>query len=75
MVEDEPSRLKIGYVTTTRHHARGAWSAELRLREGALSIQVQSTASPRSALFWLGLPLARWLQLRARRRALEEFAK
>lgn len=75
VIEDEPSRIKIGYVTTNRQHARGAWSAELRLREGVLSIQVQSTASPRSALFWLGLPLARWLQLRARRRALEEFAK
>jgi len=75
VVEDDAHRFQIGYVTTSRHHARGIWCAELQIRERRLILAVRSTASPRSILFWLGLPLARWLQLRARRRALEEFAK
>jgi hypothetical protein len=65
----------LSYVTTTKHHGRGIWRAELRRIAGRLSIQVTSTTSPNSWLFWLGLPLARFLQLRARRRAIEEFRK
>ena len=72
--ERTPERCKLGYVTTTHHHGRGIWQAELESLEGELSLTVTSTTSPNSWLFWLGLPLARFLQLRARRRAIEEFS-
>ena len=66
---------RIGYVTTDFHYGRGIWTAELTWAEGRLSIRVWSTASPHSILFWLGLPVARFIQNRARRRAIEEFRK
>lgn len=73
VAEKGTDRCKIGYVTTAIHLARGIWSAELVRAEGHLQLTVQSTASPASWLFWLGLPYARFLQLRARRRAMKEF--
>ena len=66
-------RCRLGYVTTAFHYGRGIWNAELVKREGHLWLTVQGTASPNSWMFWLGLPVARWMQLRARRRAVEEF--
>jgi len=71
VIEEEPDRFLFGYVTTTRHLGRGIWRAEARRSEGRLSLRVWSTAGPGSPLFWLGLPVARWLQLRARRRGIE----
>lgn len=68
--------LHIGYVTTSRHHARGIWQAKITLLPSSeLQIRVWSTAIPHSILYWVGLPYARFLQLRARRRAIEEFKK
>lgn len=75
VAEREEGRCRIGYVTTSIHFGRGIWTAELTRSEGNLELHVWSTASPRSLLFWLGLPYARYLQLRARRRAVEEFRK
>ena len=66
---------KIGYVTSEKHHGRGIWTATLARHEDKLSIKVESIACPHSFLFWAGLPFARMLQLRARRRAIEEFRK
>lgn len=66
---------RIGYVTTDFHYGRGIWTAELIRSGDHLRIRVWSTASPHSILFWLGLPIARAIQLRARRRAIEEFRK
>ena len=66
---------QIGYVTTEKHHGRGIWTATLTRTDGKLSLTVESIASPHSFLFWVGLPIARFLQLRARRRAIEEFRK
>lgn len=73
VVERTADRCHIGYVTTAAHHGRGIWQADLRWSEGRLTLRVTSTASPHSWLFWLGLPVARYLQLRARRRAVEVF--
>ncbi|HLK16043.1 MAG TPA: DUF1990 family protein [Fimbriimonadaceae bacterium] len=75
VAEKHQDQCKLGYVTTTIHFGRGIWTAELTRAEGRLSLRVWSIASPRSWLFWLGLPYARYLQLRARRRAVEEFRK
>jgi hypothetical protein len=75
VAERTEDRCKIGYVTTACHHGRGIWTAELTRQEGGLSLRVQSIASPQSWLFRLGLPVARYLQLRARKRAIEEFGK
>ena len=66
---------QIGYVTTKCHHGKGIWTATLHEEESELKLLVQSIASPRSFLFWIGLPFARYLQLRARRRAIEDFAR
>ena len=70
-----PNECEIGYVTTQMHHGRGIWNAILTHENNRLTLRVKSTASPNSPLFWLGLPLARTMQLRARRRAVEEFLK
>lgn len=64
---------RIGYVTTKNHHGKGIWTATLISEEGELRLRVESIASPRSFLFWIGLPFARYLQLRARMRAFQEF--
>lgn len=64
-----------GYVTTEFHLGRGIWQAALSRQNGRLSLLVKSTAMPGSFLFWLGLPVARYLQLRARRRAVEVFRR
>ena len=70
-----PNCCHIGYITTTRHFGRGIWQASLTRENGLIKLHVWSTAGPGSVLFWLGLPVARYLQLRARRRAIEEFRK
>lgn len=69
------STCKIGYVTTKLHFGRGIWTAELTRKDNQLNLRVWSTASPNRFLFWLGLPYARYLQLRARSRAVQEFRK
>lgn len=63
----------LGYVTTAKHHGRGIWKAVLSRDNNMLSMTITSTTCPNSWLFWMGLPLARYLQLRARRRAIEGF--
>lgn len=73
VVEREDGLCRIGYVTTDYHHGRGIWSADLLLGEGRLTLRVVLTACPHSWLFWLGLPYARWIQVRARKRAAEEY--
>jgi hypothetical protein len=64
-----------GYVTTNCHHGRGIWQARVEAKDGRLQLRVWSTSMPNSFWFWLGLPIARFLQLRAKRRAIEEFRK
>jgi hypothetical protein len=73
--ERKETFCQIGYVTTKCHHGKGIWTATLHEKEGRLELLVESVASPRSFLFWTGLPFARFLQLRTRRRAIEEFLK
>lgn len=75
VAEKTGSKCSIGYVTTQKHHARGIWRADLVLADGQLTLTVKSTAFPNSFLYWLGIPVARYLQLRARRRAIEEFRR
>lgn len=72
VAERDSEHCRIGYVTTDKHFGRGIWQAELRRRQGRLLLCIVSTVSPGSWPFWVGLPLARFLQLRARRRGIEE---
>lgn len=65
----------MGYVTTAHHHGRGIWQACLERKGGVLTIRVRGIACPQSLLFWLGLPVSRYLQKRAWRRAIETFCK
>ncbi len=74
VAERTDERCQIGYVTTTKHHGRGIWTATLTREEDELELLVESIASPNSILFWLGLPYARLTQLRARRRGIEHLA-
>lgn len=74
VADRQPDLCTFGYVTTTQHLARGIWTAQLTLKEARLTLRVSSTASPGSLLYWLGVPCARWLQLRARRRGFENIA-
>lgn len=73
VAERETNRCKIGYVTTARHYGRGIWSAELFRENGRIRLQVRALSGPGSWLFWIGLPVARYLQMRAWRRAAEDF--
>ena len=65
----------LGYVTTSAHHGRGIWQSVLRRENRTLTMTVTSTTCPHSWLFWFGLPVARFLQLHARSRAIEEFRR
>lgn len=67
------STCTLGYVTTRRHFGRGEWRAKLTQTPEGLELEVNSTSGPYSWLFWLAMPIARTLQLRAWRRAFEEF--
>ncbi|HWA83146.1 MAG TPA: DUF1990 family protein [Fimbriimonadaceae bacterium] len=73
VAERTVSACTLGYATTERHFGRGIWQARLTRLDGRLELIVTSTSGPYSWLFWLGLPIARYLQLRAWRRAFEEF--
>ncbi|MEQ1822002.1 MAG: DUF1990 family protein [Fimbriimonadaceae bacterium] len=75
LAECSESDCNIGYVTTSVHHGRGVWQARI-FREGTmLMLRVRSQSGPQSWAFWAGLPLARYLQKRARRKAIERFQK
>lgn len=71
--EQGESSFRFGYVTTNHHFARGMWQIDLNHEVASLTLRVRSFATPGSIWYWLGMPLARLLQLRARRRAIEVF--
>lgn len=71
VAERTESRASVGYITTKMHHGQGEWRADLTRESQRLTLRVQSVALPASPLFWIGLPVARALQLRARRRGVE----
>lgn len=75
VAERTATRCELGYVTTERHFGRGIWRAVLERAEGEVELSVEGTAGPASLWFWLGLPVARMLQRRAWRRAIEEFVQ
>jgi hypothetical protein len=71
VAEQTETGVSVGYVTTEMHHGRGEWRADLSRESQRLILRVQSVALPSSVWFWIGLPVARALQLRARRRGVE----
>lgn len=73
--ERSEEHCALGYVTTERHFGRGIWHATLVRKGETVELHVRGTSGPGSRLFWLGLPVARYLQKRAWRRAAEEFEK
>ncbi|MEI6882676.1 MAG: hypothetical protein WCK82_15250 [Bacteroidota bacterium] len=73
--ESTENTSTIGYLTTSKHFAKGWWKAELKRCENKLTLRVRSEAMPGSLLYWIGMPVARYLQLRARRNAIEQFVK
>lgn len=75
VAESGDDTASFGYLTTRKHFGRGIWTATLRRTDGQLVLTVDGLSGPQSWLFWLGLPIARALQKRAWRRAVEEFRK
>jgi hypothetical protein len=73
IAEKTDNSCRFGYITTDQHFGRGIWQVTLEWKDGDVEINVQSTACPGSWQFWLGLPVARYMQLRARRKAIESF--
>ena len=74
VVQRGPTETSIGYVTTQRHFGRGKWQATMtRSAKGALILHIRATAGPGSFWFWIGLPVARFLMVRARLSAVKEF--
>ncbi len=69
------SECTIGYVTTSRHFGRGIWQAHLQAIDGQLKLHVSSIAGPQHWLFWTFLPIARLIQKRAWRAAVEDLKK
>jgi hypothetical protein len=63
----------LGYLTTKNHFGKGRWQATLERDGTRLRLTVDAISGPGSLLFWVGLPVARWLQMRAWRRAFETF--
>jgi hypothetical protein len=72
-LEITDNSITVGYYTTENHMAKGWWKAEFSLQKGEIFLTVASLAMPGSIWYWLGLPIARSLQLRARQRAIERF--
>jgi Domain of unknown function (DUF1990) len=66
IAEKTDDSCHIGYVTTRHHHGRGIWEAKLTRADGRLTLEVKSVSGPQSWLFWIGLPVARAVQLHAR---------
>jgi hypothetical protein len=75
IAESSDSACTIGYVTTKRHFGRGKWQATLTRVGQRLSLRVQATAGPGSFWFWLGLPVARWMMVKAWKSAAEDFRR
>jgi hypothetical protein len=63
---------RIGYVTTSRHFARGEWCARIWQEPDSseLGFEVKAVTCPSSFWFWVGLPIARYYQMRAWRKAI-----
>jgi hypothetical protein len=74
VAERTDRECKIGYYTTSRHFAKGWWQATLSQEEDELVLLVQSQARPQSLVYWLAIPIARFMQVRARRSAILRFA-
>lgn len=72
-LEITPTSITVGYFTTTKHFAKGWWKAEFKRENNQITLRVRSLALPNSLLYWLGIPFARYLQLRARREAIKRF--
>lgn len=66
---------EFGYVATRAHYGRGLWRATLERSGGRIRLRIRSRISPRAFAAILGLPVYRFLQLRARRLGVENFKK
>jgi hypothetical protein len=74
VAEWTPLSCTLGYVTTARHFGRGIWTAKLaHSPRSHLILTIEAQTAPQSWLFWVGMPVARWLQKRAWGRAVEVF--
>lgn len=73
IAEATETECTVGYVTTTRHFGRGIWRAKFANVGDTVTLNVKATAGPGSFWFWLGLPVARYLMVRARLKAVESF--
>lgn len=66
---------RLGYVTTQKHFGKGQWEIVIRRNGSRLRLEVSAISGPGSFLFWIGLPIARYYQMRAWRKALSSFGR
>lgn len=65
----------LGYVTTACHHGRGIWAATLYKKGDRMWLKVEATSGPQSIWFWIGLPIARAIQMYTWKAAIERIRK
>lgn len=71
---DKEDYCEIGYVTTKHHFGKGRWHLVAQRQDGRVTIDVDANSGPGSFWFWVGLPIARWFQMKAWRKAIESYS-
>ncbi|MEI7577454.1 MAG: DUF1990 family protein [Armatimonadota bacterium] len=74
VAERRENYCRIGYYTTSRHFAKGWWQATLKWEDDEYTLMVECQARPQSLVYWLAVPVARYMQERARKAAMSRFA-
>lgn len=67
--------VTLGYLTTEAHFAKGSWTAKITRANRRLTLEVTSSAVPKSMWFSAGLAYAKRLQHKATMRAVESLTR
>ena len=73
VAERSENFCRIGYHTTSKHFAKGWWQATVQFREYEFTLTVECQARPQNLVYWLAIPVARFMQERARKAAMSRF--
>lgn len=73
VAERTETQCQIGYYTTKKHFAQGWWRATLTKRDSGIRLNIKCQARPQSLIYWLFIPVARFMQERARKAAFSRF--
>jgi len=73
VAERTANHCQIGYYTTSRHFAQGWWQATLTRSGAEITLNVKCQARPQNLVYWIAIPVARFMQERARKAAFSRF--